>query len=121
MDYAGMSNIASFHAGLRFCPAKNWIIGAKFYWLDLATDEDHWYRAAGYQIGSPAEIYRRAVAGAGRNLGGELDLFLEHRFRGQIDVKAGLSQLFVGEFIENTGGLRADNSYWGYFSLTTRF
>ncbi len=89
--------------------------------LALQNDHDAWYRAGGFTIGTPQEFYRKAVPGAGKRLGHESDLHLEYVSRERLDVKLGLSKFFVGAFIKKTGGLRADDSVWGYLSVTLKF
>ena len=121
LDYASWSNISAYEASLEMHPAKSLSFKAQILHLRIATDNDAWYRAGGYLVGSPAEIYRTAVPGAGKTVGNEIDLGLTFLYRDQLSIRAGLSAFFVGEFIDNTGGLRADDSYWGFLETSIRF
>ncbi|NUO79979.1 alginate export family protein [candidate division KSB1 bacterium] len=121
MDYASWSNISAPYAGLSFVPKEKLAFGIDYYLLALHNDHDAWYRAGGFNIGTPQEFYRKAVAGAGKRLGHEIDVHLDYLYRERLDLKLGLSKFFVGEFIEKTGGLRADDSVWGYFALEVKF
>lgn len=121
MDYASWSNISALHFAFMLQPAKNFDLGAKLFFLSLADDNDAFYRVGGYQVGSPAEIFRLAVPGAATAVGKEIDFFAKLLFRERINILFGVSRFFVGEFLEDTGGLRADDSYFGYFSLSMVF
>ncbi len=121
MDYAGWSNISAVKLGLTISPRENLSIGADSHWLSLAEEQDAWYRAGGFNIGTPPEFYRRAVPGAGKRLGNELDIYATCLYREHLDLQLGLSKFFVGEFIKNTGGLRADDSIFGYLSVAIKF
>ncbi|MFQ5633283.1 MAG: alginate export family protein [bacterium] len=121
MDYVGWSNISAFYFGGAVQPARHFEIGARAYFFALADGNDAFYRAEGYRIGSPAEIYRSAVAGVGTDVGREVDLFAKFLYRDRIDLTFGFSSFFVGKFLENTGGLRADDSFFGYFSVAVNF
>ncbi len=121
MDYASWSNISAPYFGLDFSPREKLSFGAAWYLLGLENDRDAWYRAGGFNIGTPQEFYRKAVPGAGKRLGQEVDLHLDYRYRERLDLKLGLSKFFVGEFIEKTGGLRADDSVWGYMAMEVKF
>lgn len=121
MDYASWSNIAAafVRAGAR--PGKSLSFSATYHWLALASDGDNWYRGEGYRIGSPGEIYRRAVPGAGRHLGHEIDLRLDYVYRKEVKLSLGASGFFTGEFVTSTGGQRADDSYFAYLAVTAGF
>jgi hypothetical protein len=121
MDYASWSNISAFYFGGAIQPSKDFEIGVKFYFISLSDDDDALYKAEGYRTGSPAEIFRTAVPGAGTEVGKEIDVFAKFVYRDRINVACGFSSFFVGKFLENTGGLRADDSYFGYFSLSVGF
>lgn len=121
MDYAGWSNISAVKLGFTFSPRDNLSIGADSHWLSLADEQDAWYRAGGFNIGTPQEFYRRAVPGAGKKLGHELDIYATYLYREHLNIQFGLSQFFAGEFIKNTGGLRADDSIFGYLSVAVKF
>lgn len=121
MDYASWSNIAAPYIGLAFSPREKFSLGANYFVLALQNENDAWYRAGGFTIGTPQEFYRKAVAGAGKRIGQELDLYAACVYRECLDLKLGASKFFVGEFIANTGGLRADDSWWGYFAVEVKF
>jgi hypothetical protein len=121
MDYAGWSNISAVKLGLTISPRENLSIGADSHWLSLADKQDAWYRAGGFSIGTPQEFYRRAVPGAGKRLGNELDIYAAYIYREHLNLQLGLSKFFVGEFVKNTGGLRADDSIFGYLSVAIKF
>jgi hypothetical protein len=121
MDYASWSNMSAVHLGLSFAPQKGLTMGADWHLFSLAADNDAWYRAGGFNIGTPQEIYRQAVPGAGKQLGHELDLHFSYRYQQRLNLSLGLSKFFVGEFIENTGGLQANDSIWAYLSVAVQF
>ncbi len=121
MDYASWSNIVAPHLGIEFSPRENFSFGANYFVLDLQNENDAWYRAGGFTIGTPQEFYRKAVPGAGKRIGQELDLHAECVYRKRLGLKLGASKFFAGEFIANTGGLAADDSWWGYFAVEVKF
>lgn len=121
MDYASWSNISAPFAGLNFSPREKLSFGAEGYLLALQNEHDAWYRVGGFNIGTPQEFYRKAVPGAGKRLGHEIDLHVDYVYRERLDLKLGVSKFFVGEFIEKTGGLRADDSVWGYLAVELKF
>ncbi len=121
MDYAGWSNISAVKLGLGFSPREHFSIGADWHLLSLANEQDAWYRAGGFNIGTPQEFYRRAVPGAGKRLGYELDIHVTHAYREHLHLQFGLSKFFAGKFIKNTGGLRVDDSIFGYLSVAIKF
>jgi len=121
MDYASWSNMSAWYAGAGLEPVQHLYFKLSYFAFALATDQDHWYRAGGYNTGMPSEIYRTAVPGAGTDLAQELDFNAGWRFSKRLRVEGGLSAFLVGQFIKNTGGHRADNSYWGYFAVQAVF
>ncbi|MCI0694288.1 alginate export family protein [candidate division KSB1 bacterium] len=121
MDYAGWSNISATHIGAQISPTENFSCGAAWHWLSVADEQDAWYRAGGFNIGTPLEFYRRAVPGAGKRLGNELDIYATCIYREHLNLQLGLSKFFVGEFVKNTGGMRADDSIFGYLSVAVKF
>jgi hypothetical protein len=121
MDYAGWSNVSAVKLGFAVSPRQHLSIGADWHLLALANAQDAWYRAGGFNVGTPPEFYRRAVPGAGKRLSHELDIYATHVYREHLDLQLGLSKFFAGEFIKNTGGLRADDSIFGYLSIAIRF
>lgn len=121
MDYASWSNIAAPYFGVRLSPRKRIAFGVNYFALALQNEHDAWYRAGGFNIGTPQEFYRKAVVGAGKRLGQEVDWYFECVYRERLQVTLGASKFFVGEFIANTGGLRADDSLWGYFAVEIKF
>jgi len=54
-------------------------------------------------------------------LGHELDIHATDVYREHLNLQLGLSKFFAGEFIKNTGGLRADDSVFGYLSVAIKF
>lgn len=121
MDYASWSNISAAHLGAQISLTENFSCGVNWHLLSLADEQDAWYRAGGFNIGTPPEFYRRAVPGAGKRLGNELDIYATYVYREHLDLQFGLSKFFVGEFVKNTGGLRADDSIFGYLSVAVKF
>jgi hypothetical protein len=121
MDYASWSNISAVRLGAEWSPTTALTVGVDFHLLALAEGDDAWYRAGGFNIGSPPEFYRRAVPGTNRSLGREVDLRLAYRYRPGVYLSLGFGQFFVGRFIDATGGGRADDSSWGYLSLAAEF
>lgn len=121
MDYASWSNVSAPYIGLNFSPREKLSFGADWYVLGLQNEHDAWYRAGGFNIGTPQEFYRRAVPGAGKHIGNEFDVYANYLYRDRLDLKVGMSKFFVGAFIEKTGGLRADDSVWGYLTVAVKF
>ena len=121
MDYASWSNISAGYLGFSISPREKFSLGADWHRLSLAKANDAWYRAGGFNIGTPPEFYRKAVPAAGRQLGHEIDLYLSYLYRQRVNLTAGLSNFFAGKFIKTTGGLRADDSIWAYLAVTAKF
>lgn len=121
IDYVGWSNTRAFRLGAAITPKPELTFEVWSHFFGRASTGDHFYRAEGYLVGHPLEIYRRAVAGAGAEIGREVDLFVRWRVRNHIQVLAGVSRFFTGDFLEDTGGLRADNSIFGFLSLEMKF
>lgn len=121
IDYASWSNISTAHVAAELNPIRSVTIGVDFHLLSLADGNDAWYRGEGFTIGSPREVYRRAVPGASRSLGREIDLRLVYRHADGVRVLLGFSQFFIGDFVRDSGGGRADDSSWGYLSVAAEF
>lgn len=121
MDYASWSNIAALSAGISIEPVKKLRLQASYHNFRRASAADAWYRAGGYLVGSPAEIYRSAVTTAGKAIGQEIDIGVVYLYRETLKLRAGLGAFFIGEFVEKTGGFRSDDSIWGYVETGVRF
>lgn len=121
MDFASWSNTSSFYFGIEFQPTPDFEFGGKVHFIALADDNDAFYGATGYMPGAPTATVRRAVPGAGTKVGQEIDFYGTLQLRQQLNVMAGASFFMVDEFMENTGGLRADDSFWGCFGLQVTF
>ncbi|KAA3613927.1 MAG: hypothetical protein DWQ05_16775 [Calditrichaeota bacterium] len=121
MDYASWSNTSSFYFGIEFQPTTNFEFGGTLHFIALAEDNDAFYSAEGYLLGAPNEVLRRAVPGAGTSVGRELDFYGMLHLRERLKIEAGVSLFMVDEFMKNTGGLRADDSFRGYLGLQVGF
>jgi hypothetical protein len=121
MDYASWSNMSAVRIGATISPREKFSMGADWHLFGRTEENDAWYRAEGFNIGTSQEFYRQPVPTAGRQLGHEIDLQSAFQYRQRLNIALGLSKFFVDEFIKNTGGLRADDSIWAYFSVAMAF
>ncbi len=113
IDQVGRQNVHDVNAHLYLYPVKwltVWVQGHSFY---LANRRDALYNAAGNAI-------RRDPTGrAGAEIGQELDVVLNFHVSKQIDVLAGYSHLWGGDFLRNTAGPNAAPNAGQFFIQTS--
>jgi hypothetical protein len=106
LDLIGRQNIHDFNVELYLNPTKWIIFNAQGHVFRLDQASDALYNAAGNAI-------RRSATGtASRDVGDEIDLFVNFHLGVHTDVVAGYSKLFAGDFISGTGNGRSPDLFY---------
>ena len=92
-DNLSGQNLLDYAMQLDVKPSKKTGATAAYHFLDLATDGDRAYNVAGAPIGAP---------GNGTNLGQALDMFGYYSVNSNLDIQAGYSWFWYGDFIDRT-------------------
>ena len=111
IDLIGRQNIVDLHPGLSVKCASDKLtarVEGHFFWRAEAADA--LYNAGG-------GVVRRGAPGTSKDVGAELDLVANYRFNRHLDIEAGYSHFFPGNFIKQTG---PDNDI-NFFYLQTQF
>jgi hypothetical protein len=106
LDLVGRENIHDFSLYLYMNPTKWITFNAQGHVFRLDQAQDALYNAAGNAI-------RRSATGtASKNVGDEIDLWINFHLGAHSDILAGYSKLFAGEFIKDTGNGRSPDLFY---------
>jgi hypothetical protein len=97
LDVVGRQNIEDLNAQLAFFPAKWWLVLLQWHHFWLESPSDALYAASG------AVLRSDPTGQSGRNVGNEIDWYMNFHLDAHQDVVVGYSKLFAGDFIRNTG------------------
>ena len=112
MDLIGRQNVTDISAGVSFKPHKKLLVKADFHKFSRTEDTDSVYNAGG-------GVLRATSAGAGSDIGHELDLTAKFIVDRHLTLQGGYSHFFAGDFFTNTG---ADEDIdWVYFQAVYKF
>ncbi len=113
LDVVGCANVVDWNAVIGVQPRKSWGASAELHRFRLMQARDAWADDAGNTL-------RRSAAGtAGVDLGTELDLGFKWDPRPRLGLAGGWSHLWIGDFVDNTGG--GEDLDWGYLQLVLSF
>jgi hypothetical protein len=97
MDFVGRQNIIDVHPGASIkCASDKMTVKAEGHFFWLADSADALYNAGG-------GVVRRGFPGASDQVGSEVDFVVNYKFNRHLDMEAGYSHFFPGDFIRQTG------------------
>lgn len=112
-DVAGFSNVRDVNGGVSFAAGRVSMVAFDVHRLSLAEERGAWVDAAG------TTLRRDATGAAGSDLGIEYDLTVRCKARPGVLFTGGLSRFEPGDYVEATGGGRAQT--WGFLQMTATF
>ncbi|GMV35783.1 MAG: hypothetical protein AMXMBFR61_02910 [Fimbriimonadales bacterium] len=117
-DYQGWRNMRALMIDVTAVPAKNWQFRAAHHWFRLDNAKDAWYGSTGGKNSGAGGTYQDPTGAAGKDVGHELDLILTYKPNKAWAAEIGVARFFPGSFIKTINGGSAQNSDWGYLSVT---
>ncbi len=100
MDVFSWQNMHDLEVSLKCTPVKKLTAKAEFHAFWLASTDDSWYRANGVATVRPLTP---AAQGASNYAGAEADLTLTYAISKNVNVEAGYSHFFAGDYLADTG------------------
>lgn len=111
IDYMAWKNMKNLEISLSLKPHKEVWASLDYHLFSLGEPRDAWYLASG------ASFMRDVTGKAGTDVGKELDLTVKLFPREKLQLQAGYSLFFPGEFVRNVKG-RNDTSHWMFVMAT---
>ena len=111
MDFIGRQNIISPLVGVSVKPVRDLTLSLQQYFFWRASDRDAIY-------GTSGAVFRPGTGTRARYVGAEIDLLATYDFTRHLQVYAGYSHFFPGEFIRNTGPSRAADFLYAAIQYT---
>jgi len=111
IDYIGRQNIISASGGLIMTPIRDLTLSLQQYFFWRASDRDALYNKAG-------AVLRPGTGTTARYVGAEMDLLATYNVTRHLQVYAGYSHFFTGEFIRKTGPSRDSDFMYGAIQYT---
>ncbi|MDP6438029.1 MAG: alginate export family protein [Candidatus Brocadiia bacterium] len=112
IDTVARQNIVDFRSGVSFKPTPKTAVGVHGHYFLRADTDDALYNAGG-------AVVRTGASGSSRQVGGEVDLTVKHRFDRHSSILFGYGHFFAGEFIRQSGP--SDDIDFGYLALEYTF
>ncbi len=108
-------------ASLRFTPVKPVTVQLDYHAFWLETNEDLAYRANGIATLHPPNAPNSREAN--NFVGQEIDLTVTWNVAKHLQVQAGYSHFFAGQYLDDTrgAGTEADDADFGYVMATVNF
>jgi hypothetical protein len=116
MDLFAWQNLSSPDIRFRVKPVKQVTLETAFYGFWLADTNDAWYRANGTTKVRPITAVSR---NASSYAGSEIDLIVTYQPIKFVNLQAGYSHFFAGDYLNATG--RSDDADFGYVQTTLTF
>jgi len=116
MDLFSWQNIHDSEANVKVQPIKAVTLRAEYHAFWLETTEDSWYRANGVATVRPLNAASRA---AGNYVGSEVDFIATWNVTKYLQVEAGYSHFFTGDYLAATGP--NDDANFGYVQAKLTF
>ena len=116
MDVFAWQNLHNAMASVRVAPCKNVTAQVDFNAFWLADTNDAWYRANGLTTVRPLNA---AAKSASNYAGSEIDLIVTWNAHKNLQVQAGYSHFFAGDYLKNTGA--SSDANFGYLQATITF
>ena len=111
IDYIGRQNIVSASAGVSLSPVRNLTLSLQQYFFWRASERDALYNKSGV-------VLRPGTGTTARYVGAEMDLIATYDFTRHLQLYAGYSHFFTGEFIRKTGPSRDSDFLYGAIQYT---
>jgi len=111
MDFIGRQNIISPLVGVSVKPVRDLTLSLQQYFFWRASDRDAIY-------GTSGAVFRPGTGTRARYVGAEIDLLATYDFTRHLQVYAGYSHFFPGEFIRNAGPSRAADFLYAAIQYT---
>ncbi|MEQ1860705.1 MAG: alginate export family protein [Chthoniobacteraceae bacterium] len=116
MDVFSWQNIHDLEFSVKVQPLKAVTIKAEYHAFWLETTDDAWYRANGVATVRPLNAAARAAGNYG---GSEADLTVTWNVNKWLQVEAGYSHFFAGDYLADTGP--SDDADFGYVQVKMTF
>lgn len=114
MNVVSWKNLEDYALNFSLQPTKPLKLSLDYHYFRLAQSRDAWY----WVNGKPE---RRDPAGrAGRELGHELDMIARWQVNKELELLAGYTCFFTGDYVRNTPGNNRDAN-WTFLQLTYSF
>jgi len=113
MDLFAWQNLRNPAVHFAVSPHEKVTVSLDWHWFWLDDTADAWYRA------SIRDTVREPVAGASSYAGSEMDLTIQWRAHKHLEVLAGYSRFFAGDYLTATGP--ADDADFAYLMVTVNF
>lgn len=110
MDQFAWQNLHNPAVHFSVQPTKSLKAMVDFHWFWLADTHDAWYRA------NITSTTRPVMPGAGSYAGSEIDLTLAWKASKHLEVQAGYSHFFAGDYLRDTGA--HDDADFAYLMVT---
>lgn len=112
MDFVSLQNINNYRLQLNVFPHQRLELAADTHFIFLDSSKDSLYAAN-------QTVKRATAAGAGTHVGNEIDLLAKFQATKSVEILAGYSHLFAGEFLKDTGA--DDDADFAYIQTTLNF
>jgi len=111
MDFIGRQNIISPLAGVSLSPVRDLTLSLQQYFFWRASDRDAIY-------GTSGAVFRPGTGTRASYVGAELDLLATYDVTRHLQIYAGYSHFWAGEFIRKTGPSRDSDFLYGALQYT---
>jgi hypothetical protein len=111
MDFIGRQNIVSSLAGVSLKPVRNLTLYLQQYFFWRASDRDALYNKQGV-------VFRPGTGTTASYVGAEMDLLATYDVTPHLQLYAGYSHFWAGEFIRKTGPSRDSDFLYGAIQYT---
>jgi hypothetical protein len=111
MDFIGRQNIVSSLAGVTVSPIRNLTLSLQQYFFWRASEHDAIYNKS-------AAVFRPGTGTTARYVGAEMDLLATYDVTRHLQLYAGYSHFWAGEFIRKTGPSRDSDFLYGAIQYT---
>jgi hypothetical protein len=111
MDFIGRQNIVSPLAGVTLSPVRDLTLSLQQYFFWRASDRDAIY-------GTTGAVFRPGTGTRASYVGAEMDLLATYDFTRHLQLYAGYSHFFAGEFIRKTGPSKDSDFFYAAIQYT---
>lgn len=116
MDLFSWQNVHDLEFDFKISPLRNVTLRADYHAFWLESTEDFWYRANGTATVRPLNLTSR---NAGNYVGSEIDFIATWRVNKALELEAGYSHFFAGDYVRDTGP--SDDANFGYLQARLMF
>jgi hypothetical protein len=111
MNVVSWKNLEDYVLNVSVHPTKSLKLGVDYHYFRLSQSRDAWY----WVNGKPER--RDPSGGAGQELGHEVDVIIRWQANKELELIAGYTRFFAGDFLRNTPGNDQDAN-WAFLQLT---